>query len=89
MNNMAGEGIKLWDETDGFYYDVLRTRDDRSIRFRLRSLIRGRTCRQRTVMTGQWAVRTTRSATLPRNKCDTPVRPCVPMTIRSACASRA
>ena len=39
MNNMAGEGIKLWDRTDGFYYDVLRTRDDRSIRLRLRSMV--------------------------------------------------
>ena len=40
-------------------------------------------------MTVQWADRTTRSATLPRNRCDTPVRPCVPMTMRSACSSRA
>ena len=23
MNNMGGEGIGLWDEADGFYYDVL------------------------------------------------------------------
>ena len=39
MNNMAGQGIKLWDQTDGFYYDVLRTRDNRSIRLRLRSMV--------------------------------------------------
>jgi hypothetical protein len=39
MNNMAGEGIKLWDQTDGFYYDVLRTRDERSLRLRLRSMV--------------------------------------------------
>ena len=23
MNDMGGEGIGLWDEKDGFYYDVL------------------------------------------------------------------
>ena len=39
MNNIAGRGIKLWDETDGFYYDVLRLRDTRSFRLRLRSMV--------------------------------------------------
>ena len=38
----------------------------------------------RTVSTGQVAVRTTFSATLPMNRCARPVRPCVAMTIRSA-----
>ena len=23
MNNLGGEGLSLWDEEDGFYYDVL------------------------------------------------------------------
>jgi hypothetical protein len=38
---------------------------------------------QRMVSTGQGAVRTTRSATLPNIKCATPVRPWVPITIKS------
>src|SRR5262249_40972931 len=42
---------------------------------------------QCTVNTGQGAVRTTRSATLPRNMRDTPWRPCVPMTMRSMSCS--
>ncbi len=39
MNNIAGRGIKLWDEQDGFYYDVLRPRDGRPFRLRLRSMV--------------------------------------------------
>jgi hypothetical protein len=39
MNNMAGQGIKLWDEGDGFYYDVLRLRSGQSIHLRLRSMV--------------------------------------------------
>ena len=27
MNDMGGEGIGLWDEQDGFYYDVLHLPD--------------------------------------------------------------
>ena len=38
----------------------------------------------RTVSTGQPAVCTTRSATLPMKTCENPVRPCVPMMMRSA-----
>ena len=41
----------------------------------------------RTVRTGTDDIRTTRSATLPRNTCDSPRRPCVPMTTRSASSS--
>ena len=37
----------------------------------------------RTVRTGQGAVRTTRSETLPINRCAKPLRPCVPITIKS------
>jgi len=38
----------------------------------------------RMVITGQGAVEITRAATLPRKKRETPLRPCVPMTTRSA-----
>jgi hypothetical protein len=27
MNDLGGEGIALWDEEDGFYYDVLHLPD--------------------------------------------------------------
>ena len=37
----------------------------------------------RTTSTGQCACRTTRSATLPRSRCFSPLRPCVGMTMRS------
>jgi len=40
---------------------------------------------ERMVSTGTSEVRTTRSATLPNIMCDRPVRPWVPMTMRSAC----
>jgi hypothetical protein len=43
----------------------------------------------RTVNTGQAALRTTRSAMDPSNKCDTPRRPWVPITIRSKPPSEA
>jgi hypothetical protein len=39
MNDVAGEGIELWNERDGFYYDVLRTPDGGSRPLRLRSLV--------------------------------------------------
>jgi hypothetical protein len=39
MNNMAGQDIKLWDEGDGFYYDVLRLRSGQSLHLRLRSMV--------------------------------------------------
>ncbi len=42
-----------------------------------------------TVRTGQVALRTTFSATLPMSTCARPVRPCVPMTIRSTFSSLA
>jgi len=38
-NDVAGEGIELWSERDGFYYDVLRTPDGAARRMRLRSLV--------------------------------------------------
>src|SRR5438132_14358188 len=30
MHDLGGEGINLWDEGDGFYYDVLHTDGDNS-----------------------------------------------------------
>ncbi len=39
MNDVAGEGIELWDERDGFYYDVLHTPDGEARRMRLRSMV--------------------------------------------------
>jgi hypothetical protein len=39
MNDVAGEGIELWSERDGFYYDVLRMPGRDARRLRLRSLV--------------------------------------------------
>ncbi|WP_223173817.1 MGH1-like glycoside hydrolase domain-containing protein [Gloeobacter kilaueensis] len=39
MNHIGGEDIELWDEEDGFYYDVLHLEDDRHLRLKVRSLV--------------------------------------------------
>jgi hypothetical protein len=39
MNNRGGHGISLWDETDGFYYDVLHLPDDRHDFMKVRSAV--------------------------------------------------
>jgi hypothetical protein len=39
MNNLGGHGIELWDEEDGFYYDVLALPDDSHPRLKVRSLV--------------------------------------------------
>ena len=39
MNNIAGQGIKLWDETDGFYYDVVHPRRGGPFPVRVRSMV--------------------------------------------------
>jgi hypothetical protein len=39
MTNMGGRHFQLWDDEDGFFYDVLRFPDDRFERFRVRSLV--------------------------------------------------
>jgi hypothetical protein len=39
MNDVAGEGIALWDEQDGFYYDVLHLPGGGSMPMRLRSMV--------------------------------------------------
>lgn len=38
-NRMAGANIGLWDEEDGFYYDVLRTPDGRAVPLKVRSMV--------------------------------------------------
>ena len=39
MNNMAGEGIELWDEEDEFFYDVLHFSDHTNFRLKVRSMV--------------------------------------------------
>jgi hypothetical protein len=39
MKNMGGRKYSLWDEDDGFFYDVLRFPDGRFSKFRVRSLV--------------------------------------------------
>jgi hypothetical protein len=39
MKNMGKRGYQLWDEKDGFFYDVLRYPDGRFRKFHLRSLV--------------------------------------------------
>jgi hypothetical protein len=39
MNNIGGQGIGLWDETDEFFYDVLHLPDERYFPLRVRSLV--------------------------------------------------
>ena len=39
MNDVGGEGIELWNERDGFYYDVLHTPDGVARPLKIRSLV--------------------------------------------------
>jgi Glycosyl hydrolase family 63 C-terminal domain len=39
MNNRGGEGIELWDDQDGFYYDVLHLPDGARHYLKVRSLV--------------------------------------------------
>jgi hypothetical protein len=39
MNNMGGEGLGLWDEKDGFYYDVLHLSGNANIPMKVRSMV--------------------------------------------------
>ena len=39
MNNIAGQGIELWDKRDGFYYDVLHLPDGHGVPMRIRSMV--------------------------------------------------
>jgi hypothetical protein len=39
MNDIGGEGIALWDEEDGFFYDVLQLPHGETVRLKVRSLV--------------------------------------------------
>ena len=39
INNMAGEGIELWNQKDGFFYDVLHMPDGEALPLRVRSMV--------------------------------------------------
>ncbi len=39
MNNIAGEGIPLWDEQDEFFYDVLHVEHGQNIQLKVRSMV--------------------------------------------------
>jgi hypothetical protein len=39
MNHRGGDGFDLWDEEDGFYYDVLRLPDESNFPLRVRSMV--------------------------------------------------
>jgi hypothetical protein len=39
INDLGGEGISLWDEQDGFYYDVLHLPSDEHFPLRVRSMV--------------------------------------------------
>jgi hypothetical protein len=39
MKRMGGRGYQLWDEEDGFFYDVLRYPSGEFVKFRVRSLV--------------------------------------------------
>ncbi len=39
MNNIAGEGISLWDEEDGFFYDVLHLGPGHSMPIKIHSMV--------------------------------------------------
>jgi hypothetical protein len=39
MNNFGQEGISLWSDDDGFYYDVLHLHDERNMPLKVRSMV--------------------------------------------------
>ena len=39
MNNLGGERIELWDNRDGFFYDVLHLEDGRNVPLKIRSMV--------------------------------------------------
>jgi hypothetical protein len=39
MDNLSYTGVKLWDQEDGIYYDVLRLPDGTGVRLKVRSLV--------------------------------------------------
>jgi hypothetical protein len=39
MNNIGTDGVELWSETDGFFYDALHLSNNRHIKLRVRSMV--------------------------------------------------
>jgi glycogen debranching enzyme len=39
MNNISGKDVSLWDDDEGFYYDVVQMEDGRTSRLKVRSLV--------------------------------------------------
>lgn len=39
MNHLGSDDTQLWDETDGFYYDVLKLPDGKDVRLKVRSIV--------------------------------------------------
>ena len=39
MNHIGGDGAQLWDEEDGFYYDVLHLPNEQRLRMKVRSMV--------------------------------------------------
>jgi hypothetical protein len=39
MNNLGGENIELWDQKDGFYYDVLHQENGKNLPLKVRSMV--------------------------------------------------
>ena len=39
MNNIGDDGIELWDEEDGFFYDVLHLPDGSTLPLKVRSMV--------------------------------------------------
>jgi hypothetical protein len=39
MDNLSHTGVKLWDQNDGIYYDVMRFPDGRGVQLKVRSLV--------------------------------------------------
>jgi hypothetical protein len=52
-NHVGGVGTGLWDETDGFFYDVLRRPDGSSVPLRVRSIVGLMPLAAATVVSGQ------------------------------------
>jgi hypothetical protein len=39
MNNLAGQGLRLWNQEDHFFYDVMRLPDGRMVPMKIRSMV--------------------------------------------------
>jgi hypothetical protein len=39
MSHLGSDGVAMWDDSDGFFYDVLHTPDDRPVPLRIRSMV--------------------------------------------------